>query len=88
MSICQTSMRSFSAAGEADLRVCRARMRDLACSPLAMPRQAKISFDVPSACNLAAVSKPRPTLAPVTMTVFPLKEVVGLAGGVREWSAQ
>lgn len=52
-------------------------MEFAAASPLAMDRTARITFAAPRRAKCRAASRPRPMLEPVTMMVWPEKEVVG-----------
>lgn len=57
-------------------------MAALAASPFSFNRAVKINLDAPKWAYLVVAWKPRPELAPVTRTVFPLNgRCVGSAGG-------
>ncbi len=43
-------------------------------------RQARMTCDAPRRTIQRQASRPRPELAPVTMTVLPLKDAVGAGG--------
>src|ERR1700744_475068 len=49
--------------------------------PLSSDREPIMILEAPSAANFVAASKPMPAVAPVISTVFPVKDLVGSAGG-------
>ena len=86
MSSCQTSMAaSLPASVESLDWFVDCRMSVLAASPRPRLRTARMVFAAPRRTKWRAASRPRPALAPVTMTVRPAQEEEGMGSLKRSW---
>ena len=80
-------LRSTCHTSTTPVRFVLSSMSFFAASPFSTLRQPMITFEAPSRTKCRVASSPRPTFAPVTMIVLPLKSVSGY-GRVVNWETR